>query len=123
MESILDSIKLKLGLSGCYDVFDSVIISHINTALFVLWQLGVGKDKTKPFKIHDSTEKWNDFVEDELIESCKDDVYIRVKLLFDPPTNSFLVENLNRQKDEYEWRMTVAMDEYNSRATEDDEHE
>lgn len=111
--SILDTIKLKLGLTVDYVVFDEAIIGFINTALFVLFQLGIGKDQTKPFVIHDQTETWDQFVDEPFFEACKDYIYTRVKLLFDPPANSFLVESMKRQADEFEWRLTVARDEYN----------
>lgn len=114
-ESILDTIKTELGLTSDYEVFDKTIISNINTALFVLFQLGIGKDSTRPFSITGRTETWADFVDEEFFQACKDYVYIRVKLLFDPPTNSFLVENLKRQADEFEWRLIAANDEYKAR--------
>ena len=113
LESILDSIKKKLGIDAAYTIFDEQIIMSINSAFFVLYQLGVGKDPTKPFRITDNTAVWSDFIDDGVMELCKDDVYIRVKLAFDPPTNSFLVDSLKAQRDENEWRMTVGVDELN----------
>lgn len=115
LDSILNSVKDKIGLSADYDVFDEAIIDEINSAFFILWQLGVGNDPTDPFRITNSTQVWSDFINDGMIESVREYVYIKVKLVFDPPTNSFLVENLRNKAQELEWRMTVAMDEYNSR--------
>lgn len=112
LDSILASTKQKLGLTDNYDVFDDVIISHINSAFFVLWQLGAGRDKSKPFTISDDKAQWSDFIDDGLIEVVRDFVYIKVKLIFDPPTNSFLVDQLEKQMRENEWRITVAGDEY-----------
>ena len=115
LDSILNSIKKKVGLDDDYTVFDDVIIDNINSAFFVLWQLGVGKDTTNPFRISDATAKWSDFIDTGMIDSCRDYVGNKVKLAFDPPTNSFLVENLKSQITELEFRMTVAMDEYKAR--------
>lgn len=111
MDSILNSIKAKLGLSSDYEAFDESIIMSINSAFFVLYQLGVGKDTSKPFRIESDAEVWSDFIDDGLMEACKDVIYFRVKLAFDPPTNSFLVENIKEQIKEYEWRLTVGADE------------
>ena len=115
LDSILNSVKDKVGLSADYDVFDEAIIDEINSAFFILWQLGVGNDPTDPFRITNSTQVWSDFINDGMIESVREYVYIRVKLVFDPPTNSFLVENLRNKAQELECGMTIAMDEYNSR--------
>lgn len=115
LDSILNSVKDKLGLSSDYEVFDSTIIDEINSAFFILWQLGVGNDPTDPFVIADSSAKWTDFINEGMVESVREYVYIKVKLVFDPPTNSFLVDNLKQKADELEWRMPAAMDEYNSR--------
>lgn len=115
LTSILNSVKDKIGLSQDYEVFDEGIIDEINSAFFILWQLGVGKNPKDPFKITSSAENWGDFIDDGMIESVREYVYLKVKLVFDPPTNSFLVENLKNKIDELEWRMPVAMDEYNSR--------
>lgn len=115
LDSILTSIKLKVGLDANYDVFDDVIIDSINAAFFVLWQLGVGRDTTNPFMIKDATSTWNDFIDEGMAESVKDYIGKRVKLVFDPPSNSFLVENIKTQIEEDGWRLTVAMDEYRER--------
>lgn len=83
----------------------------INTAFYILYQLGVGKDTSKPFRIVDDHEVWSDFIDDGLMEMCKDYIYFRVRLAFDPPSNSFLVENIKEQIKEYEWRLSVGADE------------
>ena len=111
MESILNSIKKKLGLDSDYTPFDEQIIMSINSAFYILYQLGVGKNPSTPFRITDDKAVWSDFIDDGAMEICKDVIYMRVKLLFDPPTNSFLVDNIKEQIKEYEWRMTVGVDE------------
>ena len=114
MDSILNSIKESIGLSADYTPFDADIIMAINTAFFTLWQLGVGNDPSKPFKIDDATAVWSDFIEDGKVEMCRSYVKLRTRVLFDPPANSFLLDAINGQIKEFEWRMTVGMDEYNS---------
>ncbi len=105
MESILQSVKKKLGIMPEYEHFDDEIITDINSAFSILNQLGVGPDE--PFMISGSTEVWSDFIEDGRIELVKSYIPLRVRLLFDPPTNSFLVESINKQIAEFEFRMNV----------------
>jgi len=108
MDSILTSIKKLLGLEEDYTQFDSDIIIHINTALFRLRTLGVGVADTDispgAFKIEDKTQVWSDLLDDRIdIESIKTHIYLKVKLVFDPPQTSFVIESYNRQIQELEW--------------------
>lgn len=114
MESILTSIKKIIGISEDYTEFDNDIIFAINTAFFTLWQLGVGNDLSEPFKIEDDSAEWSDFIDDGKIEMCKSYVALRVRMLFDPPTSSVLVDAINGQIKEYEVRMTYAVDEHSN---------
>lgn len=108
-KSILTSIKKLLGLPEEYDVFDTDIIIHINSAFSTLNQLGVGPPEG--FFIEDATEQWGMFLGDETqINSVKTYVYIKVRLLFDPPTTSFAIDSLKKQADELEWRLNVKVD-------------
>ena len=105
-ESILQSIKKLLGIAPEYEVFDTDIVMHINSVFFILQQLGVGP-KTG-FKIEGGTETWSDFLPDSPnLESVKSYVYLRVRLLFDPPLNSSVIESINCQISEYEWRLNA----------------
>lgn len=109
MESILISIKQMLGPSADYEHFDPDIIMHINTALMILRQLGVGPEEG--FRIEDDTSTWTDFLPNESLiklESVKSYVYLKVKLLFDPPLSSSTVESYNRAISELEWRLNVS---------------
>lgn len=106
MESILTSIKKLLGIDSDYEHFDTDIVIYINSALTTLNQLGVGPDTG--FLIKDKNTVWADFVEEEMkMESVKAYVYLKVRLLFDPPTNSFLIEAIQNQVKELEWRLNV----------------
>lgn len=107
MESILTSIKKMLGIDEAYDHFDDDIIMHINSVFMTLTQLGVGP--TSGFIITDKSTCWIDFIPDiTKLQAVKSYMHLRVKLLFDPPTNSALIEAINRQISEFEWRLNVA---------------
>lgn len=107
MESILTSIKKLLGITEDYEHFDPDIIIHINSVFMILTQLGIGP--SSGFSISDKSSTWNDFVGDNPnIESIKSYVYLKVRLLFDPPINSGVTESMNRMISELEWRLNVA---------------
>lgn len=107
MESILTSIKKLLGLTEEYEHFDPEIVMHINSVFMDLRQLGVGPEEG--FFIEDETSVWTDFVSEiGKMESVKSYMYLRVRLLFDPPANSSLIESMNRQIAQFEWRLNVA---------------
>lgn len=112
MESILTSIKKLLGIAEEYEHFDSDIMIHINSVFSILNQLGVGPEEG--FAIKDKTAAWSDFIQDERnIESVRSYVYLKVKLLFDPPLSSAVMESINRSISELEWRLNAAVDTKN----------
>lgn len=109
MESILTSIKKLLGIEEEYTQFDADIIMHINTVFLNLTQLGVGP--SEGFLIEDDTAIWEDFIGDSSqLQAVKTYVYLKVKLLFDPPLSSSVIESMNRMIAELEWRLNVAVD-------------
>lgn len=104
-ESILTSIKKLLGITEEYEIFDQDIIIHINSIFTILNQMGVGPKAT--FRITGKNEIWSDFIKDKDIESVKSFIYLRVKLLFDPPASSSAVESMNKMISELEWRLYI----------------
>ena len=107
MESILTSIKKLLGITEEYNQFDPDIIMHINSVFMILTQLGVGP--AEGFSIEDDTAVWTDFIQDiKKLESVKTYIYLKVKLAFDPPLSSAVIESMNRLINELEWRLNVA---------------
>ena len=111
MENILDSIKKLLGIDEADLNFDQELIMHINSVFMVLNQLGVGP--VGGFKISSNEEVWTDFVGTRLdLESVKSYIYLKVRLLFDPPQNSFLVGSIEKQIEEQEWRLQVQVEPY-----------
>ena len=106
MESILTSIKKLLGITEEYEHFDADIIMHINSVFMVLTQLGVGP--SEGFSIKDKTTTWNEFISDNQLESVKSYMHMKVKLMFDPPLSSAVMDCMNRMISEFEWRLNVA---------------
>lgn len=111
MESILVSIKKLLGVPKEYTQFDDDIIMHINTVFLNLTQLGVGPKEG--FLIEDDSAYWDDFVDtvgNAQLQAIKSYMYLKVKLLFDPPLSSAVIESTNRMIAELEWRLNAAVD-------------
>lgn len=110
-ESILTSIKKLLGMTKEYTNFDTDIIIHINTAFMVLNQLGVGP--SEGFRIEDDSSTWDEFISDEeaaKFDSVKTYIYLKVKLVFDPPTSGGVMQAMKESISEYEWRLNVQAD-------------
>lgn len=105
-KSILDSIKKMLGIDASYTIFDQDIIMHINTVFMILNQLGVGP--FEGFSIEDNKKIWKDYLDDNTkLESVKSYIYLKVKLLFDPPLSTAVIEAIKQQINELEWRLNV----------------
>lgn len=107
MESILTSIKKLLGIvPECKD-FDIDIIMHINSVFTILTQIGVGP--SEGFSISDENAEWSDFISDaKNIEAVKSYTHLKVRLIFDPPTSSAILESMKTLIGELEWRINVA---------------
>ena len=108
-DSILTSIKKLLGITEEYEHFDQDIIIHINSVFMILNQLGVGP--SNGFSITDKTAVWSDFISERAnLESVKSYIYLKVRLLFDPPTTSAVMESMNRMISELEFRLNVSVE-------------
>lgn len=110
-QSILLTIKKMLGISEEYHAFDIDILTNINAVFLTLNQLGVGP--TMPYHITGEDETWQDFLGDQndILAGIQTYVYQRVRLMFDPPTNSFLVDSMRKQIEEFEWRFNVQVEQ------------
>jgi len=106
MDSILTSVKKMLGIDEAYIHFDQDVILHINSVMLSLNQLGIGP-KTG-FMISDATETWTNLLDgrSDLI-AIKTFIFLKVRLLFDPPSSSFVVDAIERQIKELEWRLYI----------------
>ena len=69
-DSILDTIKSLLGIAEDDTNFDLDVITHINTTMGDLYQLGIGP--SEGFTIQDKNSKWSDLLGDtKLLEMVK----------------------------------------------------
>lgn len=110
MESILTSIKLMLGITEADKSFDPQVKTHINSIFMELNQLGVGPKNC--FSISSEMETWDNFLGEsaQYLEATKTYVYLRVRLIFDPPQSSSLIAAIEREIDKLAWRLTNQVD-------------
>lgn len=108
-ESILITIKKKLGLAEDYDAFDTDVITNINSSMFTLMQIGV-KPKTG-FRITGDSETWKDYVGNRTdLEGIVDYIYIKARIVFDPPSSAAALTALKEEAAALEWRIQVQVD-------------
>lgn len=107
MNGILKTTKELSGVTATYDCFDKDLIMYINSTFLVLKQLGVGP--TEGFVITGDGETWEDFLPDDKVlrEATKSYMGDKVRLRFDPPTSSALLEALKSNIAEFEWRLNI----------------
>lgn len=115
-ESILSTIKKLLGVTDDYDYFDQDLLIHINSALMSLSQIGVRP--SQDFYTLDKDTTWSEYLGYDYQEnidfgSIKSYIYLKVKLLFDPPQNSFTIEAINKMITEMEWRINIVSENQN----------
>jgi len=104
--SILNDIKKLLGIAPDYTNFDTDIIININSVFMILNQLGVGPKEG--FKITGADETWDSYIADEDdLEAVKTYIWLKVKIVFDPPLNSTVMEAHKQMISEYEWRLNI----------------
>lgn len=105
-DSILDSTKKLIGLDKDYHDFDADLVTFINSAFFNLRQLGVGP--AEGFNITDDKAVWSDFSSDDsILTGVKPYIQQKVRLQFDPPSNSFVESSIRENIKEYEWRLNI----------------
>lgn len=111
MESILTSIKKLLGIYQDDTSFDPDIIMHINSVFMILRQLGVGPEEG--FSIEGEDALWTDFMPNgAMLEGVKSYMYMKVRLLFDPPTTASMFDSMTRLVTEFEWRLNVTAESF-----------
>jgi len=105
-DSILNGTKKALDIDPSYTAFDPDITMHINSVFATLNQLGIGPDEG--FEITGPNEEWNDFLgANPKLNSVKTYMALKVKLAFDPPQYSFHISSLEKQIEEFEWRLNT----------------
>ena len=109
--SILNSTKKILGIDFDDPSFDLDILTHINAAFSILYQAGIGP--AIGFAIVDEDSDWSDFLapDDPALSLVKTFIYLQVRLLFDPPTTSYLQTAMKEQLEQYLWRLNVMREE------------
>ncbi len=120
-DSILVSVKKMMGIEPEYTHFDTDLILHTNSVLMTLTQIGIGP--AQGFAITGTDETWQDLLgERKDLEGAKSYIYIKVRLVFDPPTSSFVIESLGRTASEIEWRLNVQVEGGETNGGQDEEH-
>jgi hypothetical protein len=110
MDSILDSIKKLLGIEPEETHFDQELIMHINSALMNLNQLGVGEECVM---ISSDLNTWDSILGiNTNLEAVKIYIYLKVRLVFDPPTSAFVLDSIERQITQLEWRLNVQVEKF-----------
>lgn len=104
-DSILISIKGMLGIDKDCDGFDQEIMIFINSVFSTLYQIGF--DPAKNYRVESVESKWTDILNDDpdLVDLIKPYTYMKVRLQFDPPTSSFVLESFRKEIDQLEWRI------------------
>jgi hypothetical protein len=107
-DSILLSIKKVLNLGVDNTDFDLDLLVHINSVFSILQQLGVGPEAG--FFINDASANWDDYLGNDSahLNMVKSYMAAKVRILFDPPVSSAVMDSLNRICSEFEWRSNVA---------------
>lgn len=111
--SILLLTKKKIGISPDDNVFDDDIITDINAVIFSLNMIGIGEEG---FSISDASATWTDLLgkDTKIYEAVKTFIYLKVKLMFDPPSSSFVVSALEKQISEIEWKLNFKYESKNN---------
>jgi hypothetical protein len=108
--SILTSIKNVLGFAESYTAFDEDILMHVNSVFSDLTQLGIGP--VDGFMIEDETATWDQYVTAGVpaneLNSVRTYVFLRLRLIFDPPQSSYFITSMKEQIEKAEWRLNVA---------------
>jgi hypothetical protein len=107
-ESILTCTKKILGISPMDDSFDLDIITHINSAISTLEQVGLAITAFVESEDDEWADVFGDYPQLPLVKTC---VYLQVRVLFDPPTTSYLLSAAQEQIREHIWRLNVGREE------------
>lgn len=109
MDSILTSIKKLLGIEEEHKFFDDELIIYINSVFATLIQLGLGPKEG--FAIESEFDTWDSFLDNQSdLNSVKTYIYMKVRLMFDPPQMGYLIDAINKQCEELEWRLNLQVE-------------
>lgn len=109
--SIIDDTKLALGVPVENTEFDPEIIMHINAVIAEIIQLGVGNQELG-YAVVNSSDTWDELIADEKrLNHVKSLMYLKVKMLFDPPTIGYVLTSMEKMIEQAQWRVMVAQDD------------
>lgn len=106
-ESILNDVKKLIGIAIANSDFDQDLIIDTNAVLFDMWQMGILVDD---YSISDATKTWSEVLlnPDKIaLNPLKTWTALKVKLIFDPPTSSILLEAIQENLKELQWRIYI----------------
>ena len=108
--SILESIKKLLGIAEHDEGFDPELKDLINAEFLTLHQLGIGPEEG--FSIASPDDKWDSYTTNlHLLDAVRQFIYLRVRLVFDPPASSTVAEAINSRISELEFRLNIQAEE------------
>lgn len=108
-ENILGSVKKMCNIAEDDKSFDSDLILYINSALMTIMQEWHGMDHA--LRLEDGTETWDDLLGDDIdFEGVKELVGLKVRMVFDPPTSSSVMDALKAEIENLEWRLYIWKD-------------
>lgn len=109
-DSILNSTKKILGIGADYTAFDLDILTLINSTLSIVEQLGISFEPD--FAVEDETASWSDLeLPQNQLNLIRTYVFLKVRMLFDPPNTGYLIDAMNKQIAEYETRLNLLREE------------
>lgn len=108
MSSILNDVKHVLGVPAHVSAFDNDLVMHINSVFTILTQLNVGP--AGGYEITGDANQWSEFTSDVKLNAVKSYVFLRVRLMFDPPNSGFVLSSMTEQIKELEFRLNVVAD-------------
>lgn len=104
--SILTTTKKLLGIDESNTDFDVDVTMYINSAFATLWERGVGPKEC--FAISDKNTNWSSFSSrSEVLGMLPTYIFCDVRIKFDPPTQTSLLESLKNLRDEYGFRLAA----------------
>ena len=104
IDTILGSVKKICNVAPEDNSFDQELIMYTNSALMTVFQEWYGMDHA--VRIEDGTETWDDLLGDDTdYEAVKELVGLKVRLVFDTPTNSAVLQAMKEEIANLEWRL------------------
>lgn len=109
-QSILATTKKALGIHDTNTDFDPDVIMYINSVLPTLRQLGVGP--STGYAIAGRENSWSELLGGGAkYNDVQSYIYMKVRMLFDPPGTSYHLNAMEEMIKEAEWRINASREE------------